>query len=89
MDLSTTIGTVLSKYPKKLVSLPYDAIVQDAINALNSSNISALPILSDDKQNLYGFVDILDILAFLAQTCTKKICLIQQLENHFTLQPMI
>jgi len=73
MNLNTTIKEVLSRFPRSLVGLTANCSVQDAIATLNDSLISSLPILTDDKKNLHGFVDILDILAFLVKTCTKNL----------------
>jgi CBS domain-containing protein len=59
-----TLQEFLSKNPRPLISFRSNDILADAIVKLQSSNISSAPVLGDDNSVL-GFVDALDMLAFL------------------------
>jgi len=74
-------ATVPSVYNKKLnklfrgrlVVLPGDILVSDALRRMSRYNISSVPVTKSRKDNtILGFVDMLDFLAFLCKLIGKE-----------------
>jgi len=67
--MNTQIAHLVSK--QQLITLSPDETVADALEKLGSANISSAPVIEGGKAT--GFVDVLDILAFLVRTSTKTL----------------
>jgi len=59
--------------PRKVVTVSGNQTAQDVLNLLSMHHISAVPVMSDDHRTVMGFVDVLDILAFLVKTSSKPL----------------
>jgi len=57
---------------QQLVTLSMDQTVESVLDVLGRNNISSAPILGNDGKPL-GFVDVLDLLAFMVRTSTKPL----------------
>lgn len=65
--MDTKISKLIAN--QKIVTLSGADTVESALNKLGESGISSAPVLDDGKA--VGFLDVLDILAFLIQSSTK------------------
>jgi CBS-domain-containing membrane protein len=59
--------------PRKVVTVSGNQTAQDVLNLLSMHHISAVPVMNDDHRAVMGFVDVLDILAFLVKTSSKPL----------------
>jgi len=63
------VGDVMGK--NKLVTLNGDFTVEEALQILGQYNISSAPLFIQNK--VVGFIDVLDLLAYLVSVCTKPL----------------
>lgn len=70
---------------KKLVHVKPNQTVEEVLDILSSNNITSVPgtshplllltirVMSEDGSVVHGFVDVLDLVAFLVETCIKPL----------------
>lgn len=58
---------------KKLVHVKPNQTVEEVLDILSSNNITSVPVMSEDGNIVHGFVDVLDLVAFLVETCIKPL----------------
>jgi predicted transcriptional regulator len=66
---------------QKLILLNSTDTMEQALDTLQQANISSAPVLEDGKP--VGFVDVLDILAFLIRTSTKPLLTLETAESRY------
>jgi len=70
--MDSSIRDLLYQRAKPLVTLSSSENVQDALDKLEK-NLLTGALVFDDKKNVLGFVDVLDIMAFLVSVCTRTL----------------
>lgn len=60
---------------KKLISVKPSQNVEEVLDILTTNNITSVPVMSEDGLMVLGFLDVLDLVAFLVQTCIKSLTL--------------
>jgi len=59
--------------PRKVVTVSPNQTTQDVLSLMSMHHISSVPVVDEDHRTLLGFVDVLDILAFLVNTSSKPL----------------
>jgi len=72
------ISTFLQNKP--LITISTDETVESALSKLYENKITGAPIL-DNQKEMKGFVDYIDLVHFLVQTCTKALTDVVQGES--------
>jgi Mg/Co/Ni transporter MgtE len=65
------ISSAVTEKPE-LFSLSGDSTVREALDLFSKHNILSAPVLSENKEKALGFVDYLDVLAYLVQVCHEE-----------------
>jgi CBS domain-containing protein len=79
--MNTYLKDVLPK--RELVSFDESLTIEQCLKKLNQQNILAAPVTRNNNTEVLGFVDVLDLLAFLVNVSTKIMTTLDYGESKF------
>jgi predicted transcriptional regulator len=79
--MNTYLKDVIPK--RELISFDESLTIEECLKKLNQQNILAAPVTRNNNTEVVGFVDVLDLLAFLVNISTKIMTTLDYGESKF------